>query len=51
LIEPSIAEAEGLLATFNALLRIARIESGERRAAFAKVDLQQPLHDVVEFPR
>jgi signal transduction histidine kinase len=49
LIEQSIAEADGLLSTFNALLRIARIESGERRAAFAAVDLQQLLHDVVEF--
>ena len=49
LIEQSIAEADGLLSTFNALLRIARIESGERRAAFATVDLQQLLHDVVEF--
>ena len=49
LIEQSIAEADGLLSTFNALLRIARIESGERRAAFAVVDLQRLLHDLVEF--
>ena len=49
LIEQSIAEADGLLSTFNALLRIARIESGERRAAFAVVDLQRLLHDVVGF--
>ena len=49
LIEQSMAEADGLLSTFNALLRIARIESGERRAAFAPVDLQQVLHGVVEF--
>jgi signal transduction histidine kinase len=49
LIEQSITEADGLLSTFNALLRIARIESGERRAAFTAVDLQQLLHDVVEF--
>jgi signal transduction histidine kinase len=49
LIEQSIAEADGLLSTFNALLRIARIESGERRAAFANVDLQRLLHDVVGF--
>lgn len=49
LIEQSIAEADGLLSTFNALLRIARIDSGERRAAFAVVDLQRLLHDVVEF--
>ena len=48
LIEQSIAEADGLLSTFNALLRIARIDSGERRAAFAAVDLQRLLHDVVE---
>jgi len=49
LIEQSIAEADGLLSTFNALLRIARIESGERHAAFVAVDLQQLLRDVVEF--
>ena len=49
LIEQSIAEADGLLSTFNALLRIARIDSGERRAAFAVVDLQRLLRDVVEF--
>jgi len=49
LIEQSIAEADGLLSTFNALLRIARIDSGERRAAFAVVDLPRLLHDVVEF--
>lgn len=49
LIEQSINEADGLLSTFNALLRIARIESGERRAAFATVDLRQLLRDVVEF--
>ena len=49
LVEQSIAEADGLLSTFNALLRIARIESGERRAAFASVELDRLLRDVVEF--
>lgn len=49
LIEQSIAEADGLLATFNALLRIARVESGERRAAFGILALQDLLKDVVEF--
>jgi len=49
LVEQAIAEADGLLSTFNALLRIARIESGERRAAFAAVDLHQLLQDVVGF--
>jgi signal transduction histidine kinase len=49
LVEQAIVEADGLLSTFNALLRIARIESGERHAAFAAVDLPQLLHDVVGF--
>jgi signal transduction histidine kinase len=49
LVEQALAEADGLLSTFNALLRIARIESGERRAAFAGVELEPLLRDVVEF--
>jgi signal transduction histidine kinase len=49
LSEQAVAEADGLLSTFNALLRIARIESGERRAAFASVELDRLLRDVVEF--
>ena len=49
LVEQAVAEADGLLSTFNALLRIARIESGERRAAFVRVELDQLLRDVVEF--
>lgn len=49
LIEQSMAEADGLLSTFSALLRIARVESGERRAAFSPVDLEQVLYGVVEF--
>lgn len=49
LIERSIAEADGLLSTFNALLRIARIESGERRAAFGEVALAPLLQDLVDF--
>jgi signal transduction histidine kinase len=49
LIESTIAEADGLLATFNALLRIARIEAGEGRAAFADVDLARLLTDAVEL--
>lgn len=49
LVEQAIAEADGLLSTFNALLRIARVESGERRAAFTGVELDQLLRDVVDF--
>lgn len=49
LIEQSINEADGLLTTFNALLRIARIESGERRAGFVEMPLAALLQDLVEF--
>ena len=45
----AIEEADGLLATFAALLRIARIEAGERRAGFARVELSALLGDVVEL--
>jgi len=44
-----IEEADGLLATFSGLLRIAQIESGNRRAAFAPTDLSTILADVCEF--
>jgi len=37
--DAAIAETEGLLETFSALLRIAQIESGSRKAGFAAVDL------------
>jgi signal transduction histidine kinase len=38
-IDQSIADLDAILDTFGALLRIAQVESGARRAAFAKVDL------------
>lgn len=44
-----IEEADALLATFGALLRIAQIESGNRRAAFERNDLAQIAADVCEF--
>jgi signal transduction histidine kinase len=47
-IEHAIAEVDGILDTFTALLRIAQIESGTRRAAFAQVDLTQVLATVAE---
>jgi signal transduction histidine kinase len=51
-IGEAIEEADRLLATFGALLRIARIESGERgRAAFADVDLTSLIDDVAELYR
>lgn len=45
----TIADTEEMLATFNALLRIARIESGARRAAFAPVDLTALMRDLAEL--
>lgn len=44
-----IEESDALLATFNALLRIAQIESGNKRLAFAATDLATILRDVCEF--
>ncbi len=47
--EQALLEADGLLSTFNALLRIARIESGHRRAGFTDVPLADLVRDVAEF--
>lgn len=49
LVESSIAEADTLLATFNALLRIAEAESGRARAGFAPVELPALVQDAVEL--
>ena len=42
-------EIRGLLKTFAAVLRIAEVESGARRAGFAYLDLSEIGADVVEF--
>jgi len=44
-----VAQADALLATFNALLRIARIETGAYRSAFAAVDLGPIANDVADL--
>jgi signal transduction histidine kinase len=49
LIEETIAEADTLLSTFNALLRIAEIEAGRSRAGFGEVDLSEVVRDAVEL--
>lgn len=49
LTEQAIAEAERLQAIFDALLRIARIESGRHFAGFARVDLTALLADAIEL--
>jgi signal transduction histidine kinase len=48
-VEAALADADGLLDTFNALLRIASIESGRRRAAFESIPLDDVVRDVTEL--
>jgi signal transduction histidine kinase len=40
-VDAAIAEIEGVLETFNALLRIGEVEAGARRAAFRPLDLAE----------
>ncbi len=47
-IDAAIAEIEGVLETFSALLRIGQIEAGARRAAFQPLDLASIAREVVE---
>ncbi len=48
-VQQLIDEADGLLSTFSSLLRIAHIESGDRRSGFQTLDLSVILLDVIEF--
>ncbi len=48
-IERATADLDGIVAVFQALLRIAEIEAGSRRAAFARVDLAPLIDDVAEL--
>ncbi|MDX1432140.1 MAG: ATP-binding protein [Gammaproteobacteria bacterium] len=48
-LEAALADADGLLSTFNALLRIANIESGRRVAAFQDLALDAVVGDVAEL--
>lgn len=44
-----LAEADGLLNTFNALLRISRIETEKKRERFEQIALKPLLEDVIAF--
>jgi signal transduction histidine kinase len=44
-----VVQLDPVLATFNALLRIARVESGAYRSAFTTVDLKPIVRDVCEL--
>ena len=48
-IERAQSDLDGIVAVFQALLRIAEIEAGARRSAFARVDLGPLLFDLVEL--
>lgn len=47
-LEGAEAEMRGIVATFDALLRIAQIEGGKPRAHFAPVDLEQIARTMTE---
>jgi signal transduction histidine kinase len=48
-IERATADLDGVVGVFQALLRIAEIEAGARRAAFAPFDLAPVLTDLCEL--
>jgi signal transduction histidine kinase len=47
----TVRDVDGILGIFNALLRIAQIESGARRAGFGTVDLTEVLETAAELYR
>lgn len=48
-VDRAISETDDILATFAALLRIAQIEAGTRRAAFARVDLSSLCENISDI--
>jgi len=48
-IDNAIEDAQGLLSTFRALLRISEIEASARRSSFAEIDLNRIAADAAEF--
>lgn len=47
-VDKAIGEADTILETFSALLRIAELEAGTRRAAFKTVDLSRLFENVAD---
>jgi signal transduction histidine kinase len=50
-VDDAIAVSDRLLAIFSALLRIAQVESGMRRSAFAPIELRGLLQDLADIYR
>jgi len=48
-IDRAMSDLDGIVAIFQALLRIAEIEAGSRRSAFAVIDLTPLLADLAEL--
>jgi len=48
-IEQTMQDIDSILETFGALLRIAQIESGARKAGFVPLDLSELLRNVIEI--
>ena len=48
-VDRAMADLDGVVGVFQALLRIAEIEAGSRRSAFARFDLSPLLADVAEL--
>jgi signal transduction histidine kinase len=48
-IERAVTDLDGVTAVFEALLRIAEIEAGSRRSAFAPLELSGLLDDIAEL--
>ena len=51
LLEATLADAQAMIATFNALLDIARAEAGSERGGFETVDLAALGHDLADLYR
>ncbi len=51
LLEQTLADAEAMIGTFNALLAIARAEAGSDRAPFEEVDLATMAADLTDLYR
>jgi len=48
-IEAAVVDVDRVMRIFNALLRLAEIDSGERRSGFVRVDAAAVAAEVVEF--
>lgn len=48
-IDTAVADVDRVIAIFNALLRLAEIDTGARRSGFVDIDLARIAEDVAEF--